>query len=1592
MKIKHTGLLRSGTAASTTVLAVLSSIPAAQAQTTETWSAGSSGLWNVAGDWSGNVVPNNGTPAGATYNVDILDGVSTVTLNISAGINDLSLAKGNTLDINNGQTLTINGPTVTNNGAILLNGGAGNNGFLSMGGNTTLSGKGTVTLSTTPSGGGSAYIQENTGGLTLTNAGNTKRKGQKEGIQGTGVIGNGGLAIVNDAGGIIDANVSGGALTVNNSGGFTNAGLLEATNGGTLAFGGVAVTNTGGNLTASGTGSVVSLFNTSVTGGTLNTSGGGVIESGGTTTLNGVTLSSGSTYTASNNATTAVSGTLTNNGTIQINGGNGANGIFALNAATTLSGGGTVTLSTNLSNGGNAFIDPASGSQTLTNTNNIIQGNGVIGNGGLTVVNSTGGTIDANVSGDTLTMNGSGTTNAGLLEATNGGTLGFNNTAVNNAGGRITASGAGSVISLFNTSVAGGTLNTSGGGVIQSGATTMLDGSSAAGALTISTGSAYSANNGTTTVMLGTITNDGTINLTGGNGGNGFVTFGSAAALASTLQGGGTLNLTTTQTNGGNSYIEQNVGGVTLTNVDNTIQGEGVIGNGGLTFVNDAAGKVDANSTAGTLGTTLLLNGSGGVTNAGLLEATNSGVLQISTAVNNAGGTIKAASATAAVNVFNGSITGGTLTTSGGGVIESSGTATLNGVTISKGSTFTVNNGSTTLIGGTATTNDGLIQVNGGNGGNGFLSLANSTTLTGGGTVTLSTNPTNGGAAFIQQNAGGVKLTNSNNTIQGTGVIGNGGLAVDNATKGTIDANVSGGVLTVNNGGGLTNTGLLEATNGGTLAFGGVSVTNTGGNLTASGTGSVVSLFNTSVTGGTLNTSGGGVIESGGTTTLNGVTLSSGSTYTASNNATTAVSGTLTNNGTIQINGGNGANGFFALNAATTLSGGGTVTLSTNPSNGGSAYILQNTGGLTLTNFNNTIQGNGVIGNGGLTVVNEAGGTIASNAAGGTLLLNGGGGLTNLGTLAVSSGDLLHVTSGPFTNFSGSTLTGGTYNVAGTLQVDELGSAGGEIVTDAANIVLNGTAASFVDGGGNNALSRLAIIAAGSSFDLLGGRNFTTAGNFTNNGTLGVGSGSTFNVTGSLGNFSGTTLTGGSYNVTGTLEFPGANIVTNAANIALTGAGAQIVNSTTSGNGLANFAVNSATGGFSVLGGYDFTTAGNFTNSGVLTVGAGSAFTVAPASSLTNFSGTTLTGGTYEVLGRLAFAGANIVTNAASITLSGPAAEIVNSTTSGNGLAGFAVNASKSSFTLLGGADFTTAGTFDNKGTLSVFTGSTFDASLGLTNFKSATSTLTGGTYDIAGTLEFKGANIVTNAAKITLNGPAAQIVNTTTSGSGLANLATNAATGGFTLTGNANFTTVGNFSTAGTVSVGTSNTFTVGGPGTYTQTGGTTTDGGLLAAAGGVALSGGSPVRWRRDHRQPDVERHRHARSAGDEDRHPRGHRHLHAGRGRHARHRHRRRECREVRCAERNHRRAGRHAQHIGNQGLRPDRRLDLQDPQFRLGDRHLCRREWPDDQCGGGLHDHLPAHGRAADRGEHGGEASAGRHPVGPCGESTRPSRRL
>jgi hypothetical protein len=583
--------------------------------------------------------------------------------------------------------------------------------------------------------------------------------------------------------------------------------------------------------------------------------------------------------------------------------------------------------------------------------------------------------------------------------------------------------------------------------------------------------------------------------------------------------------------------------------------------------------------------------------------------------------------------------------------------------------------------------------------------------------------------------------------------------------------------------------------------------------------------------------------------TINDLTVGSGDSWTLLNGQDLTIDGnSINNNGTMTLNSTGSATDLIMNSPTGTLSGSGTLTLSNNANN----FMFGAAGSDVLTN-KGTIEGSGNIGDGQLTLVNT--GTIKANQSVPlTIAPTPGSTFSNSGTLEATGGATLIIGSTTATAFFENTGTveavGGTANISPTMTLNNynpttltltggtwivngtsgkatlslgLGKFGAEIVNNAATIVLNGSNANvnFVDNGGFSVLSALgANSTSGSSLTVEGGYQFKTApcsnypppeceGNFTNKGTVTVGSGSLFDVTGNLTNFAGTTLTGGIFNVGGTLQFTGANIVTNASNLTLTGTGWQILNQT-SGNGIANFATNASNGTFTLAGGANFTTKGNFSNFGKLTINLSSKFRVNGFLSNFNSSTNTLSGGTYNIAGALQFNGANIVTNAADLTLNGTGGQILNGT-GGNGLANFATNASTGTFALAGGANFTTKGNFTNNGVLTMGPISKFGVGGKLLNFSSTTNTLTGGTFNVGGTLQFTGANIVTNAADLTLNGTGGQILNGT-GGNGMANFATNASNGSFTLAGGANFTTKGNFSNFGKLTIDFKSRFTVNG------------------------------------------------------------------------------------------------------------------------------------------------------------------------------------
>lgn len=412
------------------------------------------------------------------------------------------------------------------------------------------------------------------------------------------------------------------------------------------------------------------------------------------------------------------------------------------------------------------------------------------------------------------------------------------------------------------------------------------------------------------------------------------------------------------------------------------------------------------------------------------------------------------------------------------------------------------------------------------------------------------------------------------------------------------------------------------------------------------------------------------------------------------------------------------------------------------------------------------------------------------------------------------------------TQISSGTLTGGTYVLAGNLN---LTTSGITVTTNSANLTLEG---GTIKSAGVNALSALAANTNSLTIGGTGKNVVTSAASFSNTGTLTVNKNDSFTA-GNLTQISSGTLSGGTYVLAGNLDLTtsGITVTTNSANLTLEGG---TINSN-SVNALSALASNTASLTIAGTSTAVSTTAASFSNTGTLTINKTDTFT-APA--LTQISGNTLTAGTYVLGGNLDLAAtANITTNSANLTLEGGTIQ----TGSTNDLAN--LNTNTGSLTLASNAGFTAASSFTNSGALTVNKGSTFTltGTNKLTNLSAGT--LASGTYTIGGTLQLTASNggIVTNAANLTLTGTAASIKD----GANNALSGFNTNTGTFALAGGATLTTASsNFSNSGTVTVAKGTTLTVGGTGhSYNQTAGTTTVDGTLSGgtSGTTNFTGGT-------------------------------------------------------------------------------------------------------------------------------------------------------
>ena len=929
-----------------------------------------------------------------------------------------------------------------------------------------------------------------------------------------------------------------------------------------------------------------------------------------------------------------------------------------------------------------------------------------------------------------------------------------------------------------------------------------------------------------------------------------------------TLSGAGTLTLS----NSAGNFIFGATGTDVLTN-QSTIQGSGSIGHGQMGLNN--SGTINANQTTKL---TLQITSSATAINTGTMEATSGATLEIfGGTYTNTGGTILNNASTLLLDggVI---INGGTLSQVGAGHIELSSstintalTNTSTGIIETIGGNNTIggtltnvaggqvkidNATSLTLGTGSSVANAGSIALNSTGSTTELIIGASSVTLSGAGTLTLSNSTSN----FIFGSAGTDVLTNQS-TIQGSGNIGDGQMALNNS--GTINGNQTTTlILQITGSSTATNTGTIEATSGATLEIFGGTYTNTsgtilnnastllleggvvinGGAVTQMGAGHI-ELSNGTINTALTNTSTGIIETIGGNNTIGGALTNVAGGQVKIDNATALTLGTgssVSNAGSITLNSTGSTTELIIGASNVTLSGAGTLTLSNSTGN----FIFGTVGTNMLTN-QSTIQGAGNIGNGQMALNNS--GTIDANQTNMlTLQISGSTAATNTGTLEASAGATLFVVGGSYTQTGAGKFlaTGANSEVlldATTISGGTLtGASGGKFVAE------NGTTLNGV------------TINTGTMFNVGNAQVLNLSpGTITNKGTI--------NLT-STGSTTEIVLHGDV-----TLASTGKLILSNSASNLILGSGTLTNQNTIQGAGnigdgtlaLVNSGTISAVDSTPLL--IDTNSTG-FTNNvgtkqGTLSVSAHDTLTI-EGGPFNNFSGTTLTGGIYKVSGTLGFAGANIVTNAASITLTGATAEILNTTSSTNGLTNLATNASGSTFGLAGGAKFTTVGNFTNNGTLNVGAGDKFstgaNGASNLTNYNSGTSTLTGGIYVLTGTgqIQFNnGGNandIVTNAANITLSSTStlSSFIDQT-GANALAKFATNASNGSFTLSADRNFTTGGNLTNAGIMNVqkstGTGSTaLIVGGTGVYSQTGGTTTVDGVLNASGGINVSGG--------------------------------------------------------------------------------------------------------------------------------------------------------
>jgi hypothetical protein len=735
----------------------------------------------------------------------------------------------------------------------------------------------------------------------------------------------------------------------------------------------------------------------------------------------------------------------------------------------------------------------------------------------------------------------------------------------------------------------------------------------------------------------------------------------------------------------------------------------------------------------------------------------------------------------------------GSLTTTNN-VQQNNGTLQVDGGTLSGGTGIGVSSGTLNynggMLSGTVTLGSSALDIGSGGTGAASFVLEGSDTLSGnvaaGQTLWVQGNSVYGSASLTDQgnvaNAGTIQLQSidSSNYYED---LSSGSSTFTNAAGGTIQVNAG-------SGGGRYLDGNFTNAAGGSVSVGaGIRLTVNGGlaaatfinqgqvNVAANGLMTISQTYDAA--GGTISGPGYGYVYSGILEETSNATpttiLVAGNTTLATNNLA---------NMTICVQGNAALGSSPTLTTGSGLFNYGTIQLQSIDSS--NYYEDLSSGSSTFTNAaGGTIQVNVGTGGGRIitgTVIND--GTI--NVVGGQTLSIGGSHWSNAGTINVSNDtlDLSGLNGSPFTNSSHGVINidttsgnaaisasdtlsnAGTINVAGT---DVLYLDNGLTLsnTSTGKLIFTNDSSLFQSGGGT-------VVNAGTVEKTHGtGTSTIYTTSVNNTGTAAVYSG-TLDVTAPVTQVSGSMLSAGSWSAYGSSTVSATLNIGSAGSITTIGTRAKVtlsgLNSSFSNiNGSGGLNSIQAGGSFSILSGQSFTTAGNLSNAGTVTLTSGTlnvsgnlsntgsailtTSTLNVSGTVAQLSGTSLTGGTWTVNAgsNLKFAlGSNIMSLAgAKVMLNGANSNFA-------ALANLASISKTSSFSLLGGRSFTAVGSLTNSGKLTLGPGSTLTANGSFTQTSTASLAIQLGGSNSSPTF----GKVVSTSGTVTLGG-ALQVTST---------------------------------------------------------------------------------------------------------------------------------------------------------------------------------------------------------------------------------------